>query len=65
MDISELEKRIAALEDIEAIKKLKARYCSRPTGSGRAPASDGIRGTRLSASCSRDSRNGSASRSTT
>jgi len=28
MDIGELEKRIAVLEDIEAIKKLKARYCA-------------------------------------
>jgi hypothetical protein len=28
MDISELEKRIGVLEDIEAIKKLKARYCA-------------------------------------
>ena len=28
MDIAELAKRITILEDIEAIKKLKARYCS-------------------------------------
>ena len=28
MDIGELEKRITILEDIEAIKKLKARYCA-------------------------------------
>jgi len=28
MDIGELEKRITVLEDIEAIKKLKARYCA-------------------------------------
>ena len=28
MDINELEKRITVLEDIEAIKKLKARYCA-------------------------------------
>ena len=28
MDISDLEKRITVLEDIEAIKKLKARYCA-------------------------------------
>jgi len=28
MDIGELERRIAVLEDIEAIKKLKARYCA-------------------------------------
>jgi len=27
MDISELEKRITRIEDIEAIKQLKARYC--------------------------------------
>lgn len=27
MDITELEKRITRLEDIEAIKQLKARYC--------------------------------------
>jgi len=27
MDLSELEKRITRLEDIEAIKQLKARYC--------------------------------------
>ena len=27
MDITELEKRIARIEDIEAIKQLKARYC--------------------------------------
>jgi hypothetical protein len=28
MDISELEKRITVLEDVEAIKKLKAHYCA-------------------------------------
>ena len=28
MDIGDLEKRITVLEDIEAIKKLKARYCA-------------------------------------
>src|SRR5258708_36119909 len=28
MDISDLEKRITVLEDVEAIKKLKARYCA-------------------------------------
>ncbi|HKN14285.1 MAG TPA: nuclear transport factor 2 family protein [Candidatus Binatus sp.] len=28
MNLSDLEKRIAVLEDIEAIKKLKARYCA-------------------------------------
>ena len=28
MDMAELEKRITTLEDIEAIKKLKARYCA-------------------------------------
>ncbi len=27
MNIAELEKRITRLEDIEAIKQLKARYC--------------------------------------
>jgi len=27
MSIAELEKRIARIEDIEAIKQLKARYC--------------------------------------
>lgn len=28
MELSELEKRITRLEDIEAIKQLKARYCA-------------------------------------
>ncbi len=28
MDIAELARRITVLEDIEAIKKLKARYCA-------------------------------------
>ena len=28
MDISELEKRITILEDVDAIKRLKARYCA-------------------------------------
>jgi hypothetical protein len=80
MNLSDLEKRIAVLEDIEAIKKLKARYCAicdedhnpakitelfAPTASGKAPASGGIRGTTRFVNFSRVSRNGSASRSTT
>jgi hypothetical protein len=28
MDIAELEKRVTILEDLEAIKQLKARYCA-------------------------------------
>ena len=80
MDISDLEKRITVLEDIEAIKKLKARYCAicdedhnpakitalfAPDGIWEGAGVGGIRGTTRFANCSRASRNGSASRSTT
>ena len=80
MEISELEKRIGVLEDIEAIKKLKARYCAicdedhNPAKITALFAPDGIwegagvgrhQGTMRSASSSRAFRNGSASRSIT
>lgn len=71
MDISDLEKRITVLEDIEAIKKLKARYCAicdedhNPAKITTLFASGGIRGTTRFANCSRASRGGLVSPSIT
>ena len=80
MDIAELARRITVLEDIEAIKKLKARYCAvcdndhNPDDIVKLFAEDGIwralisartRGMRRFANCSRASAIASASRNTT
>ena len=78
MDLAELERRITRIEDIEAIKQLKARYCEicdddhDPDRITRIFAEDGVwqsaigkaEGTPRSASCSKDSSAASATRST-
>jgi hypothetical protein len=79
MNLEELARRVTRLEDIDAIKELKARYCSicdddhnpdrittifSDDGSGKAAASATPEVTPKFASCSSGFRSRSASRST-